>query len=63
MLGKRGMTFFKRELDSSLIYKGGLARKKEVVFLRGVGIPMCTMRVVQNLKRNLFFVSKMIRIW
>ena len=29
----------------------------------GVDTPMRTMRVVQNLKRNLFFVSKMIRIW
>ena len=24
---------------------------------------MCTMRMVQNLQRNLFFVSKMTRIW
>ena len=52
-------------LNSLLIYKGGLARKKEVVFLRGgvVDSPMRTMRVVKNLRRNLFFVSKMTRIW
>ena len=41
----------------------GLARKKEVMFLRGVDTSMRTMRVVQNLIRNLFFVSKMTRIW
>ena len=29
----------------------------------GVDTPMHTMRVVQNLKRNLFFISKMTRIW
>ena len=29
----------------------------------GVDTSMHTMKVVQNLKRNLFFVSKMTRIW
>ena len=29
----------------------------------GVDTPMYSMRMVQNLKRNLFFVSKMTRIW
>ena len=32
-------------------------------FWGGADTPMRTMRVVQNLKRNLFFVSKMTRIW
>ena len=52
-------------MDSFSIYKErGLAKKKAVVFSRGgVDTPMRTMRVVQNLKRNLFFVSKMTRIW
>ena len=51
-------------LDSLSIYKGGgLARKKEVVFLRRVDTPMRTVRVVQNLKWNLFFVSKKTRMW
>ena len=42
---------------------GVLTKKKEVVFLREIDTPMRTMRVVQNLERNLFFVSKMTRIW
>ena len=50
------------------IYKGGgRVGKKEGggVFEgggRGVDTPMRTMSVLQNLKRNLFFVSKMTRI-
>ena len=45
-------------------FKGGLARKRWY-FLSGGGVdtPMHTIRVVQNLKGNLFFVSKVTRIW
>ena len=45
-------------------FKGGLARKRWY-FLGGQGVdtPRYTMRVVQNLKGNLFFVSKGTRIW
>ena len=42
----------------------GLGKKEGVVLLRGgVDTPMHTMKAVQNLKRNLFFVSEMTRIW
>ena len=43
--------------------RGTLARKRGWCFWGGVDTPMRSMRVVQNLKRNLFFVSKMTRIW
>ena len=39
-------------------FKGELGKREGVVFLSGVDNSMNTMRVVQNLKRNLFFVSK-----
>ena len=44
-------------------FKRGLGKKQVVVFLRRVDNLIHTMRMVQNLKRNLFFVSKMTRIW
>ena len=44
-------------------FKRGLGKKQGVVFLRRVDNLIHTMRMVQNLKRNLFFVSKMTRIW
>ena len=53
-----------REAWAVCQFKGGLARKRWY-FLNGGGVdtPMHTMRVVQNLKGNLFFVSKVTRIW
>ena len=43
---------------------GGLCKKEGAgVFEEGVDTPMHSMRLVQNLRRNLSFVSKMTRIW
>ena len=51
-------------MDSLSIYKwGAWQERRRWCFWVGVDTPMHTMRVVQNLKRNLFFVSKMTRIW
>ena len=49
--------------ESLSIYKGGAwQERRRWPFWGEVDTPMYTMRVVQNLKRNLFFVSKMTRI-
>ena len=52
-------------MENLSIYKeggGAWQERRRWCFWGGVYIPMHFMRVVQNLKRNLFFVSKMTRI-
>ena len=64
-------------LEENSAFRGGLLGKRGKNFLtgscyfyikwyfcgRGGLIPQCTLWVMQNLKRNLFFVSKIARIW
>ena len=54
----------KKEAWTVCQFKGGLGKNEGGVFEGGgVDTPMRTMRVVQNVNRNLYFVSKMTRIW
>ena len=44
-------------------FKGGLGKKEGSGIFEGGLIPQCTLWVVKNLKKNLFFISEMTRIW
>ena len=51
-------------LESFSIYKGvAWQERRRWCFWRGIDTPMRTVRVVQYLKKTLYFVSKMTRIW
>ena len=61
---ERGDDFFQGGgLDSLLNYRSAWQERRRWCFWGGVDTPMRTMRVLQNLKRKLFFVSKLTRIW
>ena len=51
-------------MDSFSIYKGvAWQERRRWCFWGGIDTPMRTVRVVQYLKKTLYFVSKMTRIW